>query len=278
MMEQSTSWPAALRRRWLHKRLILPAEHGSWSWLLVPFLVGVLASKEWTVGSTLVLAGGLAAFLLRQPAAAWMRIRSGRGRRSQEPVARAWALSLGLAAALTLLGLLVLDYTQLVWLLPPMVVIFLFYLLVAWRRRASLRSLWMELLGAAALAAMAPAAYGAGAGVLDRAAWVLWALMAGQNVLGVVYVRLRLADTHGRSVNRSGVLAAHAGGLALVTAAAAIGITPWLAVLPFLGFLARAVWAVSEVHPVSNIKRFGFGEVGVEILGGLLVAMGYWLG
>lgn len=29
------------RRKWLRKALVMPAEHGSWSWLLVPFLVGI---------------------------------------------------------------------------------------------------------------------------------------------------------------------------------------------------------------------------------------------
>ena len=54
------------------------------------------------------------------------------------------------------------------------------------------------------------------------------------------------------------------------------GRIPWLAVLPFVGFLFRALWAVRQVRPVNNIKRFGFTEIGVEILGGLIIAMS-WL-
>ena len=39
---------------------------------------------------------------------------------------------------------------------------------------------------------------------------------------------------------------------------------PWLAVVPFTGYLARAVWAVARARPVGNIKRFGFTEIGAE--------------
>ena len=100
--------------------------------------------------------------------------------------------------------------------------------------------------------------------------------MAGQNVLGVIYVRLRIADTHQRSISRTLVVGLHILVLAGLAAAVAVGRIPWLAVLPFVGFLFRALWAVRQVRPVNNIKRFGFTEIGVEILGGLIIAMS-WL-
>ena len=69
----------------LRKQLILPAEHGSWSWLLVPFLIGTAVAETLNFPVLLVLIGGLAFFLLRQPATVWLRARQGRGRRSDEP-------------------------------------------------------------------------------------------------------------------------------------------------------------------------------------------------
>jgi hypothetical protein len=123
---------------------------------------------------------------------------------------------------------------------------------------------------------MAPAAIIAVTGELEAIAWVLWGLMAGQNVLGALYVRLRIADTHGRPAERRLVLWAHILVLAAVIAAAFMGDIPWLAAVPFAGFLARAIWAVVRERPVSNIKRFGFTEIGVEIAGGLFIAAG-WL-
>ena len=55
------------------------------------------------------------------------------------------------------------------------------------------------------------------------------------------------------------------------------GWTPLLAAAPFAGFLVRALWAVRQPRPVADIKRFGFSEVGVELLGGALIAASYLL-
>jgi hypothetical protein len=265
------------RSRIFRKQLILPAEHGSWSWLLVPYFVGVIVAGAWDLAVFLVLLGGLAGFLMRQPATVAMRVRAGRGRKSDGRPALAWTIFFGAIALACLLGLLALGRAALLWLTIPMAAIFVFYLLASRQRRASVRSLWMELAGALGLSAMAPAAYIAATGQLDDTAWALWALMAGQNGLGVLYVRLRIADTHGRTVNRMPVVWVHGLlflGVAMVAFLEAI---PWLAVAPFAGFLIRAIWAAARVRPVANIKRFGFSEIGAEILGGLFIAAGYAL-
>jgi hypothetical protein len=265
------------RSRIFRKQLILPAEHGSWSWLLVPYFVGVIVAGTWDLAVFLVLLGGLAGFLMRQPATVAMRVRAGRGRKSDGRPALAWTIFFGAIALACLLGLLALGRAALLWLTIPMAAIFVFYLLASRQRRASVRSLWMELAGALGLSAMAPAAYIAATGQLDDTAWALWALMAGQNGLGVLYVRLRIADTHGRTVNRMPVVWVHGLLLLGVAMVAFLEAIPWLAVAPFAGFLIRAIWAAARVRPVANIKRFGFSEIGAEILGGLFIAAGYAL-
>lgn len=270
--------PTTRQRRVLfRKQLVIPAEHGSWSWLLVPYLVGILVAGSWNLATLLVLIGGLAGFLLRQPATAWMRIRAGRGRRADEPLARWWSVALAAIALLCLAGLLLLGRGMLLWLILPMMAIFAFYLLASRQRRAGTRTLWMEIAGAAGLAAMAPSAYIAAAGQLDGTAWVLWGLMASQNALGVLYVRVRIADSHDREVDRSSILWSHTAILALLIVAAFSGLIPWLATVPFLGFLLRAAWTAIRPRPIGNIKRFGFSEVGVELVGGLLIAAGFLL-
>jgi hypothetical protein len=265
------------RSRFFRKKLVIPTEHGSWSWLLVPYFVGLLVAREWNLEVALVLVGAMAGFLVRQPAISWMRIRSGRGRKSDLPIAAGWTIGLSLVAVLSFLGLMLLGRAMLLWLLLPMVIIFTLYLVASRQRRASVRSLWMEVAGAAGLAASAPAAYIAATGTLDRTAWTLWGLMAGQNMLGVLYVRLRIADTHDRSMSRLPLLWGHIGVLAAFAAAASRELIPWLAVVPFAGYLVRAVWVFSEVRPVDNIIRFGFTEIGIEILGGVLIVAGYWM-
>jgi hypothetical protein len=271
----SSNSAAKPRRTIFRKQLILPGEHGSWSWLLVPYFVGVMVAGTYNLAAFLVLAGGLTGFLIRQPATVAMRARAGRGRKADFKPAMAWTTFFGVIAVACIMGLLALGQTALLWLLIPLAAVFALYMLASRQRRASVRSLWMELAGALGLSAMAPAAYIAAGDHLDAVAWALWALMAGQNGLGVLYVRLRIADTHGRPVNRRSIVWAH--GLVLVAAvtAAFLEAIPWLAVVPFAGFTLRAIWASSQVRPVANIKRFGFGEIGAEILGGLFIAAGW---
>lgn len=278
MEKNAPSNPATKPRRGIfRKQLLMPTEHGSWSWLLVPYFVGVIVAEGWNLAAFLVLIGGLAGFLVRQPASIAMRARTGRGRKADSGPALLWATIFGVIAFASLLGLLALGRTDLVWLLIPLAVIFALYLLASRQRRASVRTLWMELAGALGLATMAPAAYIAVTGHLDITAWALWALMAAQNGLGVLYVRVRIADTHDRKMNRMPVVWGHLLVLLGLLIAALWDVIPWLAVLPFAGFLIRAIWATVRVRPIANIKRFGFTEIGAEILGGLLIAAGWVL-
>ena len=262
--------------RWFRKSLVIPAEHGSWSWLLVPYFVGVIVAGQWSLASLLVLIGGFSGYLVRQPLTSWLRIRDGRGRKSDLTLAVGWSVGLALVSVLSLLGLLLMGRAALLWLLVPIAGIFIAYIFAARQKRASTRTLGMEVAGAAGLAAMAPAAYIASTTHLDSVAWFLWVLMAAQNTVGVMYVRLRLADTHKRAINRVNVMAYHVFVLLVVVVSAGAGWVPWLAALPFAAYLVRAVWATARERPVDNIKRFGFTEVGVEIVGGILIAAG-WL-
>ena len=273
------------RRKIFRKSLVIPTEHGSWSWLLVPFFVGAAVAGT-IVGDggrlallplVLTLVGGLCAFLVRQPATAWLRIRQGRARRVDESLATGWTLGLASVAGLCLVGLLALGRIALLWLVIPFAAVLLLYLGAARSGRAGMRALRMEMIGAIGLALMAPAAVIAATGRLNASIWALWGLMGMQNALGVLYVRLRLADTHRRPASRSIVLWGHAIGLAAVVIAGVLAWVPLLTALPFAGVLLRAVWAVRQPRRVLDVRRFGFTEVGVEVLSGALIAASYWL-
>lgn len=270
------------RRALFRKSIVVPTEHGAWSWLLVPWLVGAAVglaapTRGGLAGLALplTLVGGLSAYMVRQPATAYVRIRQGRGRPADRPLALGWMAGFGLAALACLVGLLLLGRTALLWLVVPFLVLLALYLLAARAGRAAMRSLGMELAGAAGLALSAPAAYVAAAGQLSPTALALWALLALQNVTGVLYVRQRLADTKGQPGHRRLTLVGHVAALVAVAASAAVGWVPWLAAAPFAAFLARAAWAVRQPRPIPNVKRFGFAEVGVELLGGALIAAGF---
>ena len=256
------------------KQLILPAEHGSWAWLLVPFLVGTAVAQTYTLPVWLVLVGGLASFLLRQPATVWLRVQQGRGRASDGSLALRLMQMLGGILLLCGLGLLLQGRFVLVWLLIPLGILTAVYTAAA-RSRQSTRTLQMELVGAAGLALMAPAAILAAIGQSDLTVWLVWGLMATQNVLGVFYVRQRIADTHNRPFNRRPLFWSHLLGLVIVLGTAVAGLISWLATIPFVGFLLRAVWTHRQPRPIKNIKKFGFQEVGVELLSGFFIVLGY---
>ena len=272
------------RRTYFRRSLVVPTEHGAWSWLLTPLLVGVVVGRASLPPAAhalpavlLLLVGSLSAYMIRQPATAFLRIRQGRGRRADQSTALGWAVGFSVLALVCFLGLAALDRSSLAGLAFPFSAVLAAYLLAARGGRATLRSLWMELAGAAGLALTAPAAFVAVSGRLVQPAFTLWALMALQNMLGVLYVRQRLADSKGLTGNRRLTLWGHVAGFAAVLVAAALGWLPMLAAAPFAGFLARAVWAVQRPRPIPNIKRFGFSEVGVELLGGALISLGYLL-
>lgn len=279
-----TTTAAVRRRTYFRKSLVIPTEHGAWSWLLTPWLVGAVVGLAAPASAPLpglalllTLVGGLSAYMIRQPATAWLRIRRGRGRKADQPLALAWASGFSLLALCCLLGLLLLGRYALLSLAVPFGVILLAYLLAARRGRAAMRSLGMELAGAAGLALAGAAAYIAVTGQLTTVALGIWALLAMQNATGVLYVRQRLADGPQRDSGRSLTLWGHVAAFVAAVASGALGWTPLLAAVPFAGFLVRALWAVREHRPVPNMKRFGFTEIGVELLGGALIVAGYLL-
>ncbi|MFQ5400941.1 MAG: YwiC-like family protein [Anaerolineae bacterium] len=255
----------------------MPTEHGSWAWLLVPFSVGAGVARVLNPPLFLTLVAGLSVFLLRQPATVWLRARRGRARRQDGQAAVIWIAGLLTLAGLCLIGLLWLGRAAMLWLAGPLVVVFALYLLASSSGRTALRSQWMELTGAVALSLMAPAALIAASGRISDETWMLWGAMALQNLLGALYVRLRVHDTHGRPIGRGAIWGAHLAGLAVVAGMGAWGTLPSPAIVPFLFFAARITWAAKRPRPIANIKRFGFTEMGIEFASGAVIVAGYWL-
>ncbi len=261
-----------LRRMW-RKHLIVPTEHGSWSWMLVPFGVGVLVAQESHFTVWLTLMGGLSLFFMRQPAMVWTRARRGRARRTDGTLALGWLALLCLIGLLSLIGLLWAGRWMLLWMLIPITAVFSIYLFAAKQGQGAIRTLWMELAGAVALAGMAPAALIAAEEQLSTTAWVLWLVMGIQNVVGVIYVRLRIADTHKRPYPRRSVILIHAGAVGLIVLLSLFQLAPIWLFVPFGAMLIRAIWAVANVHPIESIKQFGFTEIGVEIASGIWIVI-----
>jgi hypothetical protein len=259
------------------KQIVVPTEHGAWPWMLVPLAVGAGVAGRFNLPVLLTLVGGLSLFLMRQPMTAWLRVRRGKARADNGPIALVWMGGLALLGLLCLVGLLAWERTAMLWLGLPFLLVLVMYLVAARYGRSGLRSLWMEVTGAAALSLMAPAAAIAANGRIIGWEWPLWGVMAAQNVLGALYARLRVADTRQRPVKRWPVTAVHAGGLGFVAGLSLGAGVPWGTAVPFIFFLLRAMWTAASPRPVANIKRFGFTELGIEIASGLWIVAGYWL-
>ncbi len=263
-----------IRRLW-RRQLILPAEHGAWAWLSFPFLLGLGLAGGFHPAAFLTLTAALAIFLLRQPATLWLRVRRGKARASDGPLALTWIGILMGVAALSLAGL---GWAgrEAVWQLTPAIAVLLAaYLLVAGYGPAAVRTTWLELVGAVGLAVTAPAALASVTGELTAQGWVAWGVMGSLNALGVLYVRLRLADTHQRQAARTPMAVTHGAFFILAVVAARAGLLPSLIPWLYLAMLGRALWTWAAPRPISHIRRFGFQEVGVEALLTLGVALSF---
>ncbi len=259
------------------KSILLPAEHGSWVWLLVPFVVGASVGGSARLELWLLLSGVLAIFLFRQPFIVWMRLRKGKGRPADRPLAAGWAALLASTGLICLAALLGRGLGLLLWLGLPLIPVLVVYVLAASNRQSKVRTAWIELAGALGLAVTAPAAYVASTGRLESTAWVLWAVMAAQSAVGMFYVRLRIADTHRRSAKRWVPMAIHLIVTLGAIVAARVGGLPWAAAVPFVALSARSVWVTPSPRPIASVKRFGLLEAGVAIVAGLMVVLGYRL-
>ncbi len=255
----------------------MPTEHGAWPWMLVPLAVGAGVAGRFNLPVFFTLVGGLALFLMRQPMTVWLRARKGKARAENGPIALAWMAGLFVLGLVCLIGLLAQGRTAVLWLTLPFSVVLVFYLAASRYGRSGLRSLWMEVAGAAALSLMAPAAAIAANGRIIGWEWPLWGIMATQNILGALYVRLRVADTHQRPMNRWPTAVLHLIGLTLVVGLIMGNVVPGGTAVPFILFLLRAIWATPTPRPVPNIKQFGFTELGLEIASGLWIIASYWL-
>ncbi len=178
-----------------------PPEHGSWALLACAIVIGSGAGPSPTAVTTALLA--LAAFAANM----------GRGalaaavRRRADPHAASWLWLWGVAAAASVLGLIVEfgDY-RLLWLMLPAGLIVVGHVgmgrIKATRRFD--RTLVGELLGALGIGLLAPGAYFAAGGSKWEAAGLVWLAAAVQSVSGILHVRAILGSLRSRKAAAEG--------------------------------------------------------------------------
>src|SRR5574341_341782 len=252
-------------------KIIFPAEHGSWSMMLTPFIIGAGVAGEWSAAILLCFAAVMALFLARQPVSLWLRIRRGTGRAEDSRPAAVWSAILLGIAALAGIGLLALGRLALLWLALAALGVLIATLIVQAVFRP--RQLWIEIIGVIGLALAAPAAHIAAANRLDGSAWLAYAISALHNIISVLYVRLRIDLRHGRASSGEawGVTAAHLLALAGVIGAALLGYLPLLVIAPVAGLTIRALYVAWRRPGLEHVRRFGFVEMGLALAFALIV-------
>lgn len=254
----------------------LPAEHGSWSLVSEPILLGLLVAPSWAGAAVAV--GAFALFLFNRPFKLfWSDRRRGRsyGRTAQ---AQRYALIYGL---MSLAGFL------LAWLLAgpgpflplllalPFLGVFLMY-----DQRPG--RFWQAELAAPAGFAAVVAAIALAGGWERLPALALWGFMCARAVPAILFIRARLRLDKGKAAGPGettpAVIVAHGIALAAVVGLVWPGWLPMTGVLAALILLGRAIWGLSPWRWRSSVKGLGFLETGFGLLSVVLVAAGYWAG
>lgn len=242
------------------RSVALPSEHGGWSFLLEPLVLGLLVA-----GSPIgwVLAGAaLCAFLVHQPLKIVLKDHL-KGRRPPRTVlAERFLVSYALGAVG--LGGWVIAVEGIGFLLPIALAAPLFIVQVIYDAQNRSRQLIPEVCGAVALNSLACAVAMVG-GLPFESAAVGWLILVGRSVPTIVYVRARLKAEHGKPFS---VLPTHLMHAAALGLALALG-TAVPVLLAYAVLWARAGIGLSHWRKPRLVKHIGMMEIGY---GALMVA------
>lgn len=247
----------------------LPAEHGGWGLALEPILLGLVVAFS-AAGAWLAVAG-LFAFLVRWPLKV---VVSGirKGRTARVPLATGFLAAYGVAA---LSALTLAVWTSGTTVLAPLALALpAGFLFLVRDLRGQSRSMSAEVAGTLAFGAV-PASIALADGWVPGMALALWALAACRTVPAVLYVRSRVRDIRGKPFPVVLPTVTHVAALGLVGGLASVGLTPKLAVAPYLILLARQVGGLSPRRRSITPRFLGFAEMGLGGLTILIIALAY---
>jgi len=268
------------------KSLLFPREHGAWGILLIPLITGAAAG---------LLAGGsawpmvplsiavLALFWLRTPVESWIGAATVKARTPAEfKLVRHCAFALAAVSAAALVWLFWGGRNLgLLWIGAAAGAAFLGQAMV--KQAGHGNRLAAQIIGAAGLTAVAPAAWYAVTGGLTGAAWSLWAanLLFAANQIQFVQLRIRAAHAMKpgeKFIVGRGFLAAQAFLFALLTLACAGGYFRWYAAMAFAPVLFRGfAWFAAAPEPLA-IHALGKRELAYACVFGVLLIAGFAVG
>jgi len=265
--------------------LIFPREHGAWGILLVPLFtgasVGLLAGGRTCQLASLSIAV-LALFLLRTPVESWMGTAPVRARTHDEvALVRNAALVLAVVSLIALMWLFWRGWNPgLLWIGAAAGAAFLAQTVI--KRAGRKNRTAAQVVGAAGLTAVAPAAYYVVTGHLNGTAGSVWVanLLFAANQIQFVQLRIRAAhvlkSNQKLSIGR-GFLGGQLVLMGLLALACSNHLFRWYAAMAFLPVLSRGfAWffAASEPLVIHVLGRRELVHAGVF---GFLLVLGLQL-
>lgn len=248
----------------------MPAEHGSWSLVIEPILLGLFVALS--LGGAALAVAAFALFLLQRPLSiAWSDWRRGRQYARTRAAVRFALLYVGLALTAGLAAVLLVGWRPLLpaILALPLLVVFL------WYNQRPGRSWQAELTAPVAFSAVvASIALADGWAMLPALA--LWAVMSARSVPAILFVRARLRLDKGKTANTTTAIVGHVIALIAMIPWVWAGLLPITGIIALVILLARAVWGLSPQRWRCTAKQLGFLETGFGLLTVVLIAAGYW--
>jgi len=267
------------------RSLVFPREHGAWGILLVPLITGTAVGlRGGNSGGSLapLTIAVLAMFWLRTPLESWMGTVPTKARsRSEFELVRRAALILSAIAV-----------AALVWLFWGWRNLDLLWLGViaatAFLGQATVRRIWRkartaaQMIGAAGLTVVAPAAYYVVSGHLNNRAWLLWLLNLAFAANQIQFVQLRIRGAHAMSRTDKltlggSFIAAQFILITLLVTGCAVRLLTWYAATAFAPVLGRGfAWFSSTYRPLA-IHALGKRELMHAMVFGVLLILAFRL-
>jgi hypothetical protein len=249
----------------------LPTEHGGWSFISEPILLGLLLAPSF--GGIALGIAALGTFLLRQPFKIFVKDVRNRRRIARTQTAKQFILVYaGLTAAAGLIMLLLIPTPD--TLLPLLFALPLFATQLTYDIGNQSRSAVAELAGSLATGALASS-------IVLMQGWTmlpalgLWQVMALKATTAILYVRSRLRLERGKPAGVRLAVVAHGIACVLLLAANHYGLIPWTAPVAMGILTGRAVLGLSRWRAARLPRSIGMQELVIGVGFVLLVVIGY---
>ncbi|MGD9561252.1 MAG: YwiC-like family protein [Pyrinomonadaceae bacterium] len=252
------------------KRILLPTEHGAWSFLIEPLVVGAVIAPS--LAAPWIVLMVVAAFFARQPLKMYFHSRKNAAVASRS---LAYFLLFGGAAVVGFIGAE--TYGGIEILLPLAVAGPLAVKLLYDDATGRGRILSAELFGAAAISSSV-AMMAAAKGFEWPAAIGLWLIFVCRFIPSILYVRTRLLVEKGKPHDITWPIVTHLAGACIVVYLAIAGIGSFLTAGVFILLLGRSIVGLSKYRTPMKAMRIGLREMTYGLVTAVSIICGHYLG